>query len=273
MPASRPWSARAPDPLRSRLVPRARSGARGVRIRSAGEQGLVVELGDEIDPVVNAHVRRLAREVAAQLAGDVLEVVPTYRSLLVIHDPIRVPRARLAARVEALAAALPTAAAPEPPGRIVRLPACYGGALGPDLDDVARLKGLSPDDVVALHAGATYLVYMLGFTPGFPYLGGMPDRIATPRLETPRPRVATGSIGIGGAQTGVYPVESPGGWRIIARTPVRLFDPAAPAPFLLTAGDRLRFVPVAIDAYHATAAQVAAGTYVPEVVEGAGADA
>jgi inhibitor of KinA len=240
-------------------------------MRSAGERGLVVELGDAIDPAVSGRVRWLARAVEARLAGDVLEVVPTYRSLLVIHDPLRVPRARLVARVEALLAELPADAAPEAQGRIVHLPACYGGPFGPDLATVARHGGLTPDEVVAQHAGATYLVYMLGFTPGFPYLGGLPERLATPRLDTPRPRVAAGSIGIGGAQTGIYPVESPGGWRLIAHTPVRLFDAAAPSPFLLAAGDRLRFAPVSAEEHAAISARVAGGTYVPEIDESAGA--
>jgi inhibitor of KinA len=235
-------------------------------MRAAGERGLVVELGDRIDPEVNARVRWLARAVASRLGDRALEVVPTYRSLLVVHDPLRVPRKRLVRDVTALLAELPvepeaTAAA----GRVLRVPACYGGELGPDLEDVARYSGLAPDQVADIHAGATYTVCMLGFTPGFPYLGGMPPRIATPRLETPRQRIPAGSIGIAGEQTGIYPVESPGGWRLVARTPLRLFDPGAPSPFLLAPGDRVRFAPVSRADFEEIARQVAARRYAPEI--------
>jgi inhibitor of KinA len=239
-------------------------------LRTAGEGGLVVELGDRIDPEVNARVHRLARAVREGLAGRVIEVVPTYRSLLVRHDPLREPRRRLARDVRALLAELP--AGPEAAGavtaRTVYVPACYGGELGPDLDFVARHAGLAPGEAVAIHAAATYQVFMLGFTPGFPYLGGLSPRLATPRLETPRERVPAGGVGIGGAQTGIYPVESPGGWRLVARTPLRLFDPGAPAPFLLAPGDRLRFVPVERDEFDFIAARVADRSFEPRIERG-----
>lgn len=239
-----------------------------VRMLSAGERGLVVELGAAIDPRVNARVRALGRALAARMAAEGIEVVPTYRSLLVIHDPLRLPRARLRRRIEELLRELPEAEEESDSGRVVHVPACYGGAFGPDLEEVARLHGLSPDEVAALHSECTYLVHMLGFTPGFPYLGGMAGRIATPRLATPRPRVPAGSVGIAGEQTGIYPLESPGGWRIIARTPLRLFDPGRDQPFLLAAGDRVRFTPVGPEEYDALAGEVAAGTYSPRVAEG-----
>lgn len=237
----------------------------GARIVTIGDQGFVVELGDEIDPGVNARVRRLAHAVTEQLGHDVLEVVPTYRSLLVLHDPLRVPRGRLVERVQALVAELPDEAHAESAGRLVHMPACYGGPFGPDLEAVARHTNLDPGEVVALHSGATYRVYMLGFTPGFGYFGGLPAKLETPRLDTPRPRVPAGSVAIGGQQTGIYPVESPGGWRLIGRTPVRLFDAGSTTPFLLQAGDRVRFEPIAPEAFDAIARQVAAGEYVPHI--------
>lgn len=240
-------------------MPRSRS--EGVRLLPMGEAGIVVELGDAIDPALNARVQWLARAVAERLARDVVEVVPTYRSLLVVCDPLRAPRARLAAALRALATELPPDAAPEEAGRLIRLPACYGGAFGPDLEEVARRAGVSPADAVELHSSATYLVCMLGFTPGFPYLGGMPARLATPRLETPRTRIPAGSIGIGGAQTGIYPVESPGGWQLIGRTPIALFDASRQPPVFIEAGDYLRFVPIGVDEYHAIAGAVARGIY------------
>jgi inhibitor of KinA len=249
---------------------RSRPTAGGAVFRSAGEGGLVVELGEGIDPDVNARVHRLAREVRARLGDRIVEVVPTYRSLLVRHDPLRTGRRALEREVRAIAAELPAGPAASAPRRTVEVPACYGGELGPDLEDVARHAGLEPRDVVALHASAAYLVFLLGFTPGFPYLGGMPPRLATPRLAAPRERVPAGSVGIGGVQTGIYPVESPGGWRIIARTPLRLFDPGASWPFLLAPGDVLRFVPVERAEYDEVARRVASRTYVPRIARGEG---
>jgi inhibitor of KinA len=237
----------------------------GAVLRTAGEGGIVVELGDAIDTALNARVHRLAAEVRARLAGRIIEVVPTYRSLLVRHDPLRVPRRALVREIEELVAGLPAEAGAVAAARTVHVPACYGGGLGPDLAFVAQHAGLEPREVVAIHSSATYQVFMLGFTPGFPYLGGMPPRIATPRLETPRQHVEAGCVGIGGVQTGIYPVASPGGWRIIARTPLRLFDPGAGSPFLLAPGDHLRFVPVDRAEYDVVLARVAAGEYTPRV--------
>jgi inhibitor of KinA len=236
-----------------------------VRIRPQGEGGIVVELGDAIDPAVNARVHALARAVNARLSAEVLEVVPGYASLLVLHDPLVSPRARLARRLQALARELGDVPAGAP-RRVVRVPVCYGAELGPDLEDVARHAGLPAAEIVALHAAPVYRVYLLGFTPGFPYLGGMSPRLACPRLAAPRVRIPPGSVAIGGEQTGIYPVESPGGWRIIGRTPLRLFDPTpgAPRPFLLSAGDGLRFVPVGREEFDALARAVAEGRHAPE---------
>lgn len=246
-----------------------RSG--GVRLLPAGEQGLLVELGDVVDPEVNRRVRRLARAISAALGDEVLEVVPTYRSLLVLFDPLRVPRRRLAERIEALGREAPALA--DEPSRTVRIPVCYGGEHGIDLDFVARHAGLGPEEVVAVHTSASYLVHMLGFTPGFPYLGGMSRRIAAPRLESPRTRVPAGSVGIGGEQTGIYPVESPGGWRLIGRTPLRLFDAGAPRPFLLGAGDVVRFFAVGPEELRAIARSVEAGEYEADIDGPAGGEA
>src|ERR687891_317611 len=243
-----------------------------IRLRSMGEQGLVVELGDAIDPEVNARVHWLANAVMARHPGEEIEGVPTYRSLLVVHDPLRISRGRLETLMHQLLAEAPQDAALHSQGRLVRVPACYGGEFGPDLETVARDRGLTPGEAVALHSGATYRVYMLGFTPGFPYLGGVPARLATPRLEVPRQLVQAGSIGIAGEQTGIYPVASPGGWRLLARTPLRLFDPAASQPFLFSAADRVRFEPIDSSRFAQIAAEVAAGRYVPSIDAGGGAE-
>ncbi len=215
-----------------------------VRMLVAGEQGLVVEFGNAIDPAVNARVHRLARSLAARGLEGVIETVPTYRSLLVLFDPLVLTRERLASEVEGLLTATAVEEAPGAGGNTVELPVLYGGEFGPDLDFVARHNGLSAEEVIAFHSSSAYLVYMLGFTPGFPYLGGMSSRLATPRLSSPRVKVPSGSVGIAGSQTGVYPLESPGGWRLIGRTPLRLFDVDAERPFLLAPGDIVRFRPV-----------------------------
>ena len=217
----------------------------------AGEQGLVVEFGNAIDPAVNARVHRLAHALTARCLEGVLEVVPSYRSLLVLFDPLVLQRRRLAAEVQGILAAPAVEETACAGGNMRELPVLYGGEFGPDLDFVARHHGLSTEEVIAIHSSSSYLVYMLGFTPGFPYLGGMSSRIATPRLSSPRGKVPTGSVGIAGSQTGVYPLESPGGWRLIGRTPLRLFDMEAERTFLLAPGDIVRFRPVNEEEYWA----------------------
>jgi len=212
------------------------------RYLPAGDAALVVEFGDGINEAVNLQVRALAQSLAQAAMEGFGEAVITYRSLLVHYDParwtyddaLRMVRERVPSAGQAQTAE----------GRLVEVPTVYGGDFGPDLEYVAEHNGLTAEEVVRLHTGADYPVYMLGFTPGFPYLGGLPPIIAAPRLETPRPRVPAGSVGIAGQQTGVYPVESPGGWRIIGRTPLRLFDPLRDPPALLSPGDRVRFVAI-----------------------------
>jgi len=240
------------------------------RMLVEGEGGIVVELGDAIDPSLNAWVHRLADAVRSELAADVLEVVPTYRSLLVLFDPLRRGRRELEGRIAALLGGVSKGSRRVRPARVVRVPVRYGGPDGPDLAFVAEQARLTVDEVVSIHASVAYRVYMIGFTPGFPYLGGMSERIAAPRLDTPRTRIPAGSVGIAGAQTGVYPVESPGGWRLVGRTPLRLFDPRSGEPFLVAAGDRVRFVPVDDEAFREVERQVEAGAYRPEAEEGEG---
>jgi inhibitor of KinA len=222
-----------------------------VRMLDAGEQGLVIEFGDAIDPAVNGRVHRLARSLAARGPEGVIETVPTYRSLLVLFDPLLLSRERLVSLVGGLLAAPPAGEEPGTGGTTVELPVLYGGESGPDLDFVARYNGLSAGEVVAIHSAPAYLVHMLGFTPGFPYLGGMSPRLSTPRLPSPRGKVPSGSVGIAGEQTGIYPQETPGGWRLIGRTPLRLFDLDAERPFLLAPGDAVRFRPVDEEEYWA----------------------
>ena len=212
------------------------------RIVPAGESAVIVEFDERIDPDVNARTIACADAIEAAGVRGVRDVVPTYRSVAVYFDPLRTDSSALTACLERAAANPVTAA--EAAGTPVRVPVCYGGELGPDLADVASFAGLPEGDVVGLHTAASYRVFMLGFVPGFAYLGIVEPRIAMPRRATPRVRVPAGSVGIAGAQTGVYSAETPGGWQLIGRTPVKPFDPARGEPFLMKAGDTVQFYPI-----------------------------
>ncbi|MFL7794867.1 MAG: 5-oxoprolinase subunit PxpB [Anaerolineae bacterium] len=212
------------------------------RFLLAGDAALVVEFGDAIDLAINRRVHALARALAENPLPGLGEAVPSYRSLLVHYDPLQLAHVEAEAFVTEMLQRCEDAPLPEP--RLVEIPTVYGGEHGPDIGFVAERNGLTVAEVVRLHSEASYTVYMLGFTPGFPYLGGLPDALATPRLETPRQRVSAGSVGIAGAQTGVYPLATPGGWRLIGWTPAVLFDPTRTPPALLQPGDLVRFVPI-----------------------------
>ncbi|MCL4424137.1 MAG: 5-oxoprolinase subunit PxpB [Firmicutes bacterium] len=219
-----------------------------VRFFPAGDRALLVELGDGIDPETNRRVRALLQLLDRIPVAGVRDVIPSYRSLLVDYDPAVVDRGELEARLRERLGRLDQASLPPP--RMVEIPTLYGGDMGPDLEFVARHHGLTPEEVVKLHAGGEYLVYLVGFSPGFPFLGGLPRELATPRLDNPRLRVPAGSVAIGGEQTGVYPFPTAGGWRLIGRTPLQLFDPGRSEPFLLAPGDLVRFVPISREEFH-----------------------
>jgi KipI family sensor histidine kinase inhibitor len=211
-----------------------------MRFVYSSDRSLLVHFGDEIS--LDAHRDVLRLTPLLQAVRAVVNVHPAYASILIDFDPLETGHRELErAAVELYAQA---ATAPLPTPRTVEIPVCYGGEYGPDLDDVAAIAGRSPSEVAAIHSGADYLVCFLGFSPGFPYLSGMPESIAASRLATPRSRVPAGSVAIGGRQTGVYPLASPGGWRIIGRTPLRLFQPFADPPVLLRMGDHVKFVPI-----------------------------
>ncbi len=207
-----------------------------------GDIGLLVKFGDSIDPAVNDRVMSFARAVERARLPGVVEVVPTYRSAAVYIDPVETDLASLREALSVLAGDLPTEAAGRQ--RTVTIPVLYGGEMGPDLPALAERAGLSVEQVIALHTAVEYRVYMLGFSPGFPYLGPVPEAIAAPRLPKPRIRVPAGSVGIAGRQTGIYPQDSPGGWRVIGRTPLTLYNPTWPDPFLVEPGDQVRFVSI-----------------------------
>jgi len=224
---------------------------------------LCVELGDEISAEVNTRVRALEFLVQAKSLPGVVETVPSFRSLLVYYDPGQTGFEALCAALEAVAEQATTATLP--PARLVELPCCYDPEFGLDLAAAAERLGLATDELVRLHAGAEYVVYFVGFTPGLPYMAGVPERIRLPRLETPRVKVPAGSVGLGGAQYCIYSVESPGGYWLLGRTPVRLYDPEAAEPTLLRPGDRVRMRPIDRAEWDAIAARVAARTYAPVI--------
>jgi inhibitor of KinA len=221
--------------------------APAVRIVSAGDSALFVEFEERIDAAINARAIALAAAVLAAGIGGVHDVVPTYRSVAVYFDPLHTDYDALIGRLEQEIERPPVGASRV--GEPIRIPVCYGGEFGPDLPGVARFARLSEDEVVRLHASATYRVFMLGFVPGFAYMGIVDDRIAMPRHSTPRVRVPLGSVGIAGVQTGIYPAETPGGWRLIGRTPVKPFDVSRAEPFLMKAGDAVTFYSIDRAAY------------------------
>ncbi len=229
----------------------------------AGDRAVCVELGDAISVEINTRVRALELLVHDKGVAGVVETVPAFRSLLVYYDPLVTGYDALVGAIEELALQAGNMALP--PSRQVELPCCYDPELGLDLEAAARRLGLSPDEVVRLHATPTYHLYFIGFTPGLPYMTGMPERLHLPRLETPRTKVPPGSVGIGGIQCCIYSVESPGGYWILGRTPLSLYDPGAPEPILLSAGDRVRFRPIDRPEYDAIGAAVAARTYRPRI--------
>ena len=217
------------------------------RLIPMGDRALVIEFGDRLDPELSARIAAAAQHLRASPPPGVLDIVPAYTTLALHYDPaiIGAGDTPYEALIEQIEAWLHAQADVElPPGRLVEIPVCYGGGLGEDLEEVARQHGLTPEEVATIHASTDYRVYMLGFVPGFAYLGNLDSRIATPRRDTPRPHVPVGSVAIGGDQTGVYPLETPGGWHLVGRTPVRMFTPEAEPPCLLGAGDTVRFVPI-----------------------------
>jgi KipI family sensor histidine kinase inhibitor len=214
----------------------------GFRIVPAGDSALFVEFDNRIDPAVNARAVALAERLRAAPIAGVRDIVPTYRSVTIYFDPVRTPHDPLVELLEREAARQVPEMRWSPD--VIRVPVCYGGEFGPDLPEVAGFAGIAESAVIDLHATPTYRVFMLGFVPGFAYLGNVDERIAMPRRATPRVRVPRGTVAIAGTQTGIYPSETPGGWHLIGRTPTRPFDLSRPNPCLLKAGDGVSFQPI-----------------------------
>jgi len=234
------------------------------RLLPCGDRALSIELGDEVDRELNARVLALEYLLQQRRVPGVGETVPSYRALLVYYDPLVIDYDTLSATLRELSAR----ARPDvlPPARTVELPCCYEGEMGFELAAAAEKLELPPDELVRLHAGAEYYVYFVGFTPGLPYMTGMPGRLTIPRLQNPRTKTPPGSVAIGGVQCCIYSIESPGGFWVLGRTPVRLYDPGAADPILLRAGDHVRFRAVGRAEYDAIAAAVAEGRYAPRIV-------
>lgn len=213
-----------------------------IRILTAGDSSLLVEFGKEIDPEINRKIAATVQLMKEQHIEGVVDVIPAFASLLINYDPRVIGYEDMKERIRNLLKVDAKAGAGS--RRIYEIPVCYGGEYGPDLASIADHAGLSEEEVIRIHSSRDYLIYMLGFLPGFCYLGGLDERIFTPRLANPRLKIDAGSVGIGGSQTGIYPLDSPGGWQLMGKTPVKTYDPDREKPILVEAGDYIRFVPI-----------------------------
>ncbi len=231
-----------------------------VRFLLTGDTSLSAEFGNEISESINAQIRAFTIALEKSGVPGIVELVPTYRSCMIHYDPGIISYRALTKRLEGLLGQLGSIEIP--PSDVLEVPVLYGGEMGPDLAFVAEHAGISEQEVIDIHTSTEYLIYMLGFTPGFTYLGGMSDKIETPRLKQPRVKIPAGSVGIAGKQTGVYPIDSPGGWQLIGRTPVKMYDPNRETPILPKAGQYIKFRAIDQAEYGEIAAQAENGEYV-----------
>ena len=230
-----------------------------IRILTAGDSSLLIEFGNEISPEINRRIAAVVELMREQHIEGVVDVIPAFCSLLVNYDPRVAGYEKMKKRLESLVRV--DIKVGQVKRKIFEIPVLYGGEYGPDLASIAEHAGISQDEVIAIHSSRDYLIYMLGFLPGFCYLGGLDERIHTPRLSNPRLRIRAGSVGIGGSQTGIYPLDSPGGWQLMGMTPVKTYDPEREIPILVEAGNYIRFVPIDEEQYKRIQAQVAEGSY------------
>jgi len=233
-------------------------------ITSVGDQALLVEFEDSIDIETNNSVKSLMMQLEKNQEDWIVDLVPAYRSLLVMFNPIVSKRKYIKNYI------LELIEKPENTDgslyKLIKIPTIYGSDFGMDLEFVAKNTNLTPEEVISLHSALNYRVYMIGFSPGFPYLGGLNEKLATPRLNSPRLKIPGGSVGIAESQTGIYPNDSPGGWQIIGRTPLNLFDPHSEQPSLLITGDYIKFEPLeSIEAYFDMKSDVESNNYKPEI--------
>lgn len=230
-----------------------------VRYLISGDCAVCVEFGNEISPEINEKIRAFKIAVEKEGIEGIVETVPTYRSLLVVYKPEVIRFKELTKKFDGILDSM--SGIQIPPPTVIEIPVLYGGEMGPDLENVASHNGKTPEEVIKIHTSEEYLIYMIGFIAGFPYLGGMSKEIATPRLKSPRVKIEGGSVGIAGEQTGIYPVASPGGWQLIGRTPLKLYDADREKPVLLEAGQYIKFCSVTEKEYRTIEKQVEDGTY------------
>ena len=235
-----------------------------VKFFPAGDHAMVVEFGSIIAENINQKVHALAGWIEEKQIEGVVELLPTFRSLMIYYDCHVVSFERLKRKVSEFDDTKVSAGAKKK--KIIKVPCCYGARFGSDLHDMEKILGIDKDEIIRIHSSVCYKIYMLGFLPGFVYLGGLDKRIEVPRLPSPRVKINPGSVGIGGNQTGVYPVASPGGWRLIGGTPLDFYDPDREKPILCNAGEYIRFVPIHIDEYYDIRHLVLKGQYEPEVI-------
>ncbi len=225
----------------------------------SGDKALNMEFGNNITDEINSRIRAVTVAIEMQNIKGIVELVPTYRSLMIHYDPNIISFSKLVDTLRKLEKNLSNIKLPAP--EVIEIPTIYGGDYGPDIENVALHNQITKEEVIKLHTSSEYLIYMLGFTPGFPYLGGMDKKIATPRLQAPRTKIPGGSVGIAGEQTGIYPIDSPGGWQLIGRTPLLLFDPQRENPILLKAGNYISFKSIGEEEYIKIKEEVKNGTY------------
>lgn len=237
-----------------------------VKILTAGDSSILIQFGNAIDPDINARIAATVQLMREQHIEGVVDMIPAFCTLLINYDPRVISYDEMKMRMEKILSVEIAAGARKK--KVFEIPVCYGGEFGPDLPTIAEHAGLSEQEVIDIHTSTDYLIYMLGFLPGFTYLGGLDERIHTPRLANPRIRIPAGSVGIGGSQTGIYPMDSPGGWQLMGLTPVKTYDPEREVPILVEAGDYIRFVPVDRAEYDRIKEEVEQGTYQVRVVEG-----
>lgn len=228
-------------------------------IKITGDSSLAIVFGNSIHEEISRQIRAIDQSIHNARNPGILETVPTYCTLMVHYDPEILPYRDAKAFLEKILSQ--GADAYQEQDMIIEIPVCYGGTFGEDLSYVAAYHNMTEQQVIDIHTQQEYRIYMLGFTPGFAYMGGMDEAIATPRLKTPRIKIPAGSVGIAGSQTGIYPLDSPGGWQLIGRTPVKLYDPRREHPILLEAGMQVKFVPISEPEYHRIAALAEGGRY------------
>lgn len=230
-----------------------------VRYLISGDCAVCVEFGNEISPKINDRIRAFKIALEKKQIDGIVETIPTYRSILVVYQPEVIRFQELTEKLDEVLNAMSEIQIPPP--TVIEIPVLYGGEMGPDIENVASHNGKTVEEVIKIHTSKEYLIYMLGFIAGFPYLGGMSKEIATPRLKSPRVKIEGGSVGIAGEQTGIYPVASPGGWQLIGRTPLKLYDAEREEPVLLKAGQYIKFRSVTAEEYASIEKQIENGTY------------